>query len=75
MFVPLPVETLGGWHEKAVDQIRKIARAKARSNGQDEDEAVRHLFQQLAITLVKGNTALLNARTPNLSPPHTDGFQ
>ena len=25
VFIPLPVETLGGWHDKAADQIRKIA--------------------------------------------------
>ena len=68
VFVPLHVETLGAWHFKAAEQIKKIARAKGRSKGQDEDKAVCHLFQQLAVTLVKGNTALLNARVPNLSP-------
>ena len=36
-FIPLLVE-------KAVDQIRKIARAVLRNTGQEEDEAVRHLF-------------------------------
>lgn len=30
-FLPLPVETLGGWHAAAVDQIRKLARAEARN--------------------------------------------
>ena len=74
VFIPLPVETLGGWHKKAVEQIMRIAHAKARSKGQDQDEASRHLFQQLAVMLVKGNTALLNARTPNLSPLPVDGY-
>ena len=44
-FNPLPVETLCGWHKKAVYQLRKIAKAQSRSNGK-EDDAIRHLFQR-----------------------------
>jgi hypothetical protein len=29
----------------------------ARTTGKEEDEAIRHLFQRLAILLVKGNAA------------------
>ena len=36
-FIPLPVETLGGWHKKAVEQLRRIARAQARSTGKEEE--------------------------------------
>ena len=54
-FIPLPVEPLGDWHAKAVLQIQKLAWAQARTTGKDEDEAIRHLFQRLA---VKGNAAL-----------------
>jgi hypothetical protein len=39
-FIPLPVETLGGWHEKAVEQFRKLARAQARSTGKEEEDAI-----------------------------------
>ena len=63
-FIPLPVETLGGWHAKAVLQIKRLARAQARTTGKDEDEAIRHLFQRLAVLLVKGNAALLVNRIP-----------
>ena len=28
-FIPLPVETLGGWHKKAVEQLWKLARARS----------------------------------------------
>ena len=45
-FIPLPVETLGGWHPKAVLQIKKLARAQARTTGKDEVEAIRQLFQR-----------------------------
>ena len=72
-FIPLPVETLGGWHEKAVEQLKKLARAQARSTGKDEDDAIRHLFQRLAVMLVKGNSALLLNRIPSFSLPDIDG--
>ena len=72
-FIPLPVETLGGWHDKAVDQVRKLARAQARSTGQEEDDAIRHLFQRLGVLLVKGNSALLLNRIPSFPLPDLDG--
>ena len=34
-FIPLPVESLGGWHKRAVDQLRKLAKAQARSTGKE----------------------------------------
>ena len=72
-FVPLPIETLGGWHPLAADHIRRIARASARCTGKEEDEAVRHLFQRLAVLLVKGNAAMLIHRVPAFPPPSVDG--
>jgi hypothetical protein len=72
-FIPLPVETLGGWHKKAVDQLRKLAKAQARSTGKEEDDAIRHLFQRLGVLLVKGNAALLLNRIPSFPLPAIDG--
>ena len=72
-FIPLPVETLGGWHKKAVEQLRKLARAQARSTGKEEEESIRHLFQRLGVLLVKGNAALILNRIPSFSPPNIDG--
>ena len=72
-FLPLPVETLGGWHAAAVDQIRKLARAGARNMGKEEDEAVKHLFQKLSVLLVKGNADLLLNRIPASSMMTTVG--
>ena len=72
-FIPLPVETLGGWHDKAAEQLRKLARAQARSSGREEDECVRHLFQRLGVLLVKGNAALLLNRIPSFPLPPIDG--
>ena len=65
--------TLGGWHAKAVLQIKRLARAQARTTGKDEDEAIRHLFQRLAVLLVKGNAALLVNRIPSHPLPSVNG--
>ena len=75
VFIPLPVETLGGWHDKAVDQLRKLARAQARNTGKEEDEAIRHLFQRLGVLLVRGNAALFLNRVPSFPSPEIDGAE
>ena len=72
-FIPLPVETLGGWHEKAAEQLKKLARAQARASGKEEDDAIRHLFQRLGVMLVKGNAALILNRIPSFPLPDIDG--
>ena len=74
-FIPLPVETLGGWHDKAADQIRKLARASARNTGREEEEAIRHLFQRLAILMIQGNASLLINRVPVFPSPEVDGLE
>jgi hypothetical protein len=68
-FIPLTVETLGAWHKKTAEQLRKLARAKARSTGREEEECIRHLFQRLGVLLVKGNAALLLNRIPSFPLP------
>ena len=65
VFVPLVVDTLGGWEEQAVLQIKKVGAALARQTGQDEGEKQRHLFQRLAVLLAKGNSALFLNRMPS----------
>ena len=72
-FIPLPVESLGGWHKRAVEVLRKLAKAQARTTGKEEDEAIRHLFQRLGVLLVKGNAALLLNRIPSFPLPELDG--
>ena len=37
-----PVETIGGWHEQTVGQLRRLGSALARQTGQEESEANRH---------------------------------
>ena len=68
VFIPISVETLGGWHKKAEDQVKRIARAQARSSGKEEDVAIKQLFQKLGVLLVKGNAAMLLNRIPTFHP-------
>ena len=45
------------------------AAAKARQTGEEEDEAIAHLFQKLAVLLARGNAALLLNRIPSFPDP------
>ena len=40
VFIPLPVETLGGWHEETVTQVKRLGSALARHTGQEERPSV-----------------------------------
>ena len=75
VFKPLPVETLGSWHEDACVEIKKLGKALARASGQEESDTVRHLFQRLAVLLMKGNAALLINRVPSFPDPQVDGTE
>ena len=59
VFTPLALESLGGWHEVAVQELKMLGSALARQTGQEEDVAMSHLFQKLSVLLMKGNTALV----------------
>ena len=72
-FIPLAVESLGGWHELAVAEIRKLAAALARQTGQEEKECRSHLLQRLSVLLVRGNSALFVNRIPENNSADIDG--
>ena len=73
VFTPLVAETLGGWHESAVEQVKKLGSALARHTGQEESDKIRHLYQGLAVRLAKGNASLFLNRTPAFPDPEIDG--
>ena len=75
VFTPLAVETLGGWHEVAQAELKKLGAALARQTGQEDSVATSHLFQKLSVLLVKGNSAMINNRQPGLVPSSIDGIQ
>jgi len=75
VFIPLPMETLGGWHEQTVLQVKKLAYALARQSGKEQSDATRYLYQKLAVLLAKGNAALLLNRFPEFPRPDIDGAE
>ena len=52
-FIPLAVETLGGWHGDAELQIKKLGAALARHSGREEAECTRHLFSKIIYPISK----------------------
>ena len=65
VFLPMALETLGGMHQVAVNQLKRLRAAPARHNGTDEREAVSQLFQRISLHLMRGNAALLTGRRPD----------
>ena len=60
-------------HKTTILDLKKIVRAQARAKGQEDEEAIRHLFQRISVLLMKGNSALLASREPVWDPPEIDG--
>ena len=66
-FIPLPVETFGGWHPLAERQISRLGRELARSPANASQEvSSKHLFQRLALSIQKGNAALILSRSTDI---------
>ena len=57
-FVTPVVEALGAWSDEATRTITSIGRLMGRRPGISPLESTHHLFQCLAISLWRGNTAL-----------------
>ena len=75
VFLSIALETLGGFHKVAVEQVKRIGAAVARHQGSDERVATRQLFQRLSLTLMRGNAALILGRKPDsdFAAPEVDG--
>lgn len=75
-FVPLPVETIGGWHIEAEKQIERIGRELARStSGSDQKMSTNHLFQRPSLTLTStSNAALILSRSTDVHYPDITGM-
>ena len=66
VFHPIVAETLGGLDRVAIREIKKLAVAKARHTGAEEDDEVRKSFTKLSVLLMRGNAAILANRIPTL---------
>ena len=74
-FLPLAVESLGGWHKGAEQEVKKLGAALARHTGQDEETAGRHSWGRLAMLLQRGNAAILGNRVPSFPHPNVNGVE
>ena len=52
--LPVRGKELGGWHETAVQQIKKLAPALSRQTGEEESVATSLFYQKLFVHLMKG---------------------
>ena len=77
VFLPIALETLGGMHHLAVNQLKRLGAALARHTGSDEREVVSQLMQKISLHLMRGNAAMITSRRPNVDflPPEMDGVE
>ena len=75
VFFPIAFEALGGVHQVAVTQLKRLGATLARHTGSDEREVVSQLLQRISLHLMRGNSALIAGRRPDsdLLPPELDG--
>ena len=64
-FIPLIVDTFGGWHKESLEVVSKLGRQVSRQTGKEEEEIVRQLRQRVAILLVRDNVNMFDSRTPS----------
>jgi hypothetical protein len=67
-FIPLAVETIGGWGRAASDFLSSVGRLQSSRLGLDRSETIKHLFQKLSVSLWRGNATMWLSR---LTIPHS----
>jgi hypothetical protein len=72
-FLPLAVDSYGGWHTRSLEALTKLGRQVARVVGKREDEAVMQLRQRAAILHVRDSVEIMRSRSPTVVPPEVDG--
>ena len=73
LFVPLVVESMGRWSDKAIHTITSIGRLQGQRLAIPLSESIQHLFQRLAISLWKDSATLWIRRQP-VHPANVDGL-
>ena len=71
-FEAICVEVLGRFGQGEAT-VRQLGRSLARVGGHDEGLIIRHLFQRLAVLLMRGNCQLILSRTPSHPSPIITG--
>ena len=77
VFLPIAMETLGGLHQVAVVQLKRLVPALAWQAGEDRGVATRQLFQRVALGLMRGNAVMMVSRSPhdNMIAPEVGGTE
>ena len=73
LFLPIAIETLGGFHSVALGQVRQLGQALARKKGCDDREPIGQLFSRISVTLMRGNAMMLSTRSPDVVNAEVDG--
>ena len=73
-FIPLVVESLGGWSDQAADTIRCFGRLLGQRLGTDIADTTTHLFQRLSIRLWRENAIMWVRHIPTRSA-EVDGIR
>ena len=74
-FIPVVAESLGGWHQVALDQFRKLGSALGRHTVQEEGEKLTTWSKgSPSILLQKGLSAMLLNRIPGHPAAEVDGL-
>ena len=72
-FIPLAVETFGGWHRTAAAELKRIASRLARQTNAYESLVISHFFQKLSVNLQRTNASLLLSRQTEFPSSDIDG--
>ena len=72
-FLPVAVDTLGGFHKEGLSTLTKLGRQLARGVGKEEAGVVWHLRQRVGVLLVRDNVAMLCSRFPVHPAAEVDG--
>ena len=74
-FIPLPLDTFGGWGDSTVREVKRMGSSLARHSGAEQSETIRHLIQRVSVALMKVNANLILNRSPNNNPADVDGIE
>ena len=73
-FVPVGFHTLGGISRGGLGEVKGVAGAMARSQGEDDSQVILHCLQRMSMAIQRGNSAMLAARVDTLDQ-EVDGVQ
>ena len=73
VYIPLAIDTFGGWHPQALQVISRLALQLARATDGERGVVKRHLHQRLAVHFMRDNVAMLGACIPSFTPQEPEG--